>query len=83
MKYSAVHKALIIPVNDLDRAIATLRYGIKSHRKAHKLPLTRFKYPLKVDDVYMVESMILDTAKALGLDLGVERPGELDVSDAE
>jgi hypothetical protein len=83
MKYSAVHKALIIPVNDLDHAIATLRYGIKAHRKAHKLPLTRFKYPLKAEVVDMVHSMILDTAKALGLDLGVERPGELDVSDAE
>lgn len=82
MKYSGVHKALIIPVEDLDRAAASLRYAIKAHRKAHNLPMNRFKHEGLVDDVYMVESVILDAAKCIGLDLGAARVGELDVSDA-
>lgn len=82
MKYSAVHNALIITPDDLQRAAHTLRYAIKAHRKVHKLPLTRMKYPLAVDDRYMVEQCILDTAKHLGIDLGVSSAGELDVSEA-
>lgn len=44
--------------------------------------MNRFKHEGLVDDVYMVESVILDAAKCIGLDLGAARVGELDVSDA-
>ena len=81
MKYSGVHKVLIIPVEVLVRAAASLRYAIKAHRKTHNLPLVRFRHEGLVDDVYMVESVILDAAKCIGLDLGGARVGELDVSD--
>jgi hypothetical protein len=82
MKYSTVHKALIIPVEDLERAAASLRYAIKAHRKSHNLPLTRFKHQGPVNDIYMVESVLLDAAKSVGLELGAARVGDLDVSDA-
>lgn len=82
MKYHAPTNQFTISANDLARAAHSLRWAIKHIRLGHKLDPKGCDRPGPIEHPDFAEAGILDAASALGIDLGSDRPGKLDVSDA-
>lgn len=82
MKYHAPTDQFTISADELRRAAHALRWAIKHVRAGHGLDVKGYKRDGPMDDPEFAESGILDAARALGIDLGADRPGKLDVSDA-
>ena len=80
MTYHAPSNQFTVCVADLQRAAHSLRWAIKHIRAGHNLDLKGYKRDGPMDDPEFAESGILDAAKVLGIDLGADRPGKLDVS---
>jgi hypothetical protein len=81
MQYHAPTDQFTISAADLKRASASLRYAIKNIRDGAKLDNKGYDYTERVSDwAEYAEGWILDAARALGIDLGADRPGKLDVS---
>ncbi|MCH9834200.1 hypothetical protein K0U83_00985 [bacterium] len=81
MKYNPHRKALTVEITDLHAASNDLMASIHYIRKLNGMPLIGYsaeeKSTANIDDT--AEYCILQAAKSLGIDLGVKRPGELDV----
>lgn len=82
MKYHAPTNQFTISPDDLRRAADALRYAIKHIRLGHGLDPKGFSRTGPMEDPDFAEAGIMDAAAALGIDLGSERPGKIDVSDA-
>lgn len=80
MLYHAPTNQFTVSADDLQRASHSLRWAIKHIRLGHSLDLKGYKRPGAMDDPEFAEAGILDAAKQLGIDLGADRPGKLDVS---
>lgn len=81
MKYHAPTNQFIISPADLQRASQLLRWSIKHIREGHQLDPKGYVRDAPMDDPEFAESGILQAACALGIDLGADRPGKLDVSN--
>ena len=81
MQYHAPTNQFTIKPEDLKRASYLLRYAIRKIRQGHKLDLKGYKRDGAMECPDFAESGILDAAKALGINLGAESPGDLDVSN--
>ena len=81
MQYHAPTNQFTITADDLRRASHSLRWAIKNIREGHKLDPKGYKREGPMDCPEFAESGILDAARALGIDLGADRPGKLDVSN--
>lgn len=57
-------------------------YAIKKIRESNGLDPKGYRREGALKDVDMAELAILDAAKELGVDLGADREGRLDVSDS-
>lgn len=79
MKYHHPTKAFTVDPKDLERASDSLMWAIKCIRETAKLPLEPRKTEVGMEPPDFAEQAILDAAKALGIDLGAERYGRLDV----
>jgi hypothetical protein len=83
MKYHAPTNQFTVSPRDLQMAAHSLRWAIKHIRLGHGRSLKGGdERPGPMEDPDFAESGILDAAKQLGIDLGADRPGKLDVSDA-
>jgi hypothetical protein len=80
MTYHAPSNQFTITPDDLRQAASCLRWAIKHIRLGHKLDPKGYENDGPMDDPEFAESGILDAAKAIGIDLGANRPGILDVS---
>lgn len=81
MQYHAPTNQFTISADDMKRASHLLRYAIKKIRQGHKLDPKGYDREGAMDCPEFAESGILDAARALGIDLGADRPGKLDVSN--
>ena len=82
MKYHAPTGQFTVSANELERAADSLRWAIKHIRLGHKLDPKGSDRPGPMEDPDFAEAGIIDAAITLGIDLGSDRPGKLDVSDA-
>lgn len=81
MKYHAPTNTFTVTPDDLQRACHLLRWAIKHIREGAQLDPKGYKRSGPMDDPEFAESGILQAARDLGIDLGAERPGQLDVSN--
>jgi hypothetical protein len=82
MKYHAPTKQFTVSADSLDRASRSLLWAIKHIRLGHNLDTKGYKKPGPMEDPQFAEAGILQAAKELGIDLGADREGKLDVSSA-
>jgi hypothetical protein len=81
MQYHAPTGQFTITADAMKRASMHLLFVIKSIRKAHKLDPKGYDWTATgSSDAHTAESAIFTAAQSLGIDLGAERPGKLDVS---
>jgi len=82
MKYHAPTNQFTISAEDMQRASSTLRYAIEKIRDGAQLDLKGYDNLKRESDwAEYSEVAILDAARTLGIDLGADRPGKLDVSN--
>jgi hypothetical protein len=82
MTYHAPTNQFTVSPRDLQSAAQDLRWAIKHVRLGHKLDPKGYKREGLMEDPDFAEAGILAAARKLGIDLGADRPGKLDVSDA-
>lgn len=83
MKYHPSSKSLLIEPKTLDSVAGFLLYAIKCVRQTEKLPVEGFDEQGKaLTPALYAESAILDCARFLEIDLGADRPGQLNVKKA-
>lgn len=80
MQFHAPTNQFTVSADDLSRAAGYLRWAIKHIRLGHQLDPKGYQRPGPMDDPAFAEAGILDAAKTLGIDLGADRAGKLDVS---
>ena len=80
MNYHAPSNQFTVSPDDLQSAAHSLRWAIKHIREGHNLDPKGYDRSGPMDNPEFAESGILDAARALGIDLGARRPGQLDVS---
>ena len=83
MRYSAIHKQLIIDQKELEIAAEEFRWALKNARTMAGLPLTKYKSNGILTDADHLQRAILQGAKRLGIDFGTEWGNEIDLSEAE
>jgi hypothetical protein len=81
MKYHAPTKQFTISVQNLEQASRALKWAIKHIRLGGGHDTKGYEYSVPMDNAEFAEAGILDAAKDLGIDLGADRPGRLDVSN--
>ena len=82
MQYHAPTKALTVKMDALDGAAMCLRHAIRKVREMGGLPLEPHKDDVIMGPPQFAEAAILDAARYMGIDLGAQRHGQLDVRDA-
>jgi len=82
MQYHAPTKALTVKVDALEGAALALRHAIRQVRTQAGLPLEPHKGDVIMGPPQFAEAAILDAARYMGIDLGAQRHGMLDVRDA-
>ena len=81
MKYHAPTKQFTVSQADLEMAAMSMKHAIKSVRELAGLPPEPHKTETFMQAPQFAEQSILDAAKYLGIDLGTDRHGRLDVRD--
>jgi hypothetical protein len=82
MLYHAPTNQFTVDADALKRSASLLRYAIKKIRLGGKLdPKGYDNMKREIDAAEYAEGAILDAAKALGIHLGADRAGQLDVSN--
>jgi hypothetical protein len=82
MNYHAPTNQFTVSAVELARGSRRLRDAIKNIRKGAGLDLKGYNYLKREGDwAEYAEDSILSAARDLGIDLGADRPGKLDVSD--
>jgi hypothetical protein len=81
MQYHAPSNQFTISAEDMKRAASLLRWAIRNIREAHNLDPKGYKNDGPMEAPQFAESGILDAARAIGIDLGSDRYGKLDVSN--
>lgn len=81
MEYHSPTNQFTVDREALKRASSLLRYAISKIRDGAGEPWKGYDHLKRPSDwAEYAESGILDAAKTLGIDLGADRPGKLDVS---
>lgn len=82
MLYHAPTNQFTIDAEALKRSASLMRYAIKKIRLGSGIdPKGYDNIKREIDAAEYAESAILDAAKALGIHLGADRAGQLDVSN--
>lgn len=82
MKYHAPTQQFTVSPENLKRASYAMLHAIKHIRTQAKRDTMGYENHGPMDNAEHAEASIIDAALALGIDLGSDRPGKLDVSDA-
>jgi len=83
MQYHAPTNKFTIEACELAVLSVDIRYVIKKIRQASNFPLDGCsERPRVMTDACHAEATLLRACKNLGIDLGADRPGKLDVRDA-
>lgn len=82
MKYHAPTDQFTLEAKYIREASHKLRWAIQKIREGHGLDLAGYPEPRNLQDPHFAEIAIIDAARALGIDLGADRPGKLDVRDS-
>lgn len=80
MQYHAPTQQFTIEQSAFRGVVLHLKYAIRHIRKTAGLPLTSHRHEGVVDEAYCAEAALLDAAREIGIHMGAERPGMLDVS---
>jgi len=80
MKYHAPTNQFTVSAQEMERASRSLKWAIKHIRLGHGLDPKGCDRSGPMEHPDFAESGILDAAKSLGIDLGADRHGRLDVS---
>jgi len=83
MKYSAIHQKFIIDEGEIKRASFMLLHTMKRARILAGVTLGKRKSDGGLTNLDYVESSIIETAKAIGIDLGAEWGYEIDLTEIE
>lgn len=81
MKYHAPTHQFTVSPEDLKSASNRLCWAIKHIRLGHNLDPKGYKRPGPMDNPEFAEEGILNAARSLGIDLGTDTAGKLDVSE--
>ena len=81
MKYHAPSRQFTVKLSDIEQACHLLRWSIRSIRLQAGLEPKGYTKEGPMEAPQFAESGILRAARALGIDLGSENEGELDVSN--
>lgn len=81
MQYHAPTKQFTVTNKDLEYVAICLRLAIRHIRLLSGLPLNKYKRESALTNADNAQKMIIDAAKAIGIDLGAEWGNQLDVSD--
>ena len=83
MKYSAVHKSIIVETEDVNRSIDGILWAMKKYRQACNVPLTKRQNPNgDLSDFDLAERELLQSLKKIGIDMGADWGRDLDLSGA-
>lgn len=82
MTYHAPTNQFTITQKDLAMASHSMRWAICNIRRGAGLDLKGYKIEGPMGEAHFAEAAVLDAARDLAINLGAERPGKLDVSDA-
>ena len=86
MNYHAPTRQYTIDPKHIEKAASHMLYAIKKIRIAVNLDLKGYEWTKfearNLEDASHAEYAIIDAAKAIGIDLGGDRPGAIDVSKA-
>jgi hypothetical protein len=81
MNYHAPTKQMTVSIEQLARASTKLLYAIRDIRDGANLDRKGYDYlKRKTDWAEVAEDAILNAARDLGIHLGADHPGQLDVS---
>jgi hypothetical protein len=81
MTYHAPTQQFTITPDSLRLASDAMLWAIKCLRESHHLDLRGYKIEGSMQAPQFAESAILEAARAVGIDLGADRYGRLDVSN--
>ena len=82
MNYHAPTNQFTITPEELSRASTTMLYAIKNIRDGANIDRKGYDYLKRTSDwAEYAEAAILNAAYDLGINLGADRPGKLDVSN--
>lgn len=82
MKYHAPTEQFTVSSENLKRASHALLHAIKHIRTQAKRDTMGYENNGPMDSAEHAEASIIDAALSLGIDLGSDRAGKLDVSEA-
>ncbi len=82
MKYHAPTDQFTVEASALRHAGYAFRNAIKHVRQQAGRDVAGYENPGAMDHAEHAEASIIDAALSLGIDLGANRPGKLNVSDA-
>lgn len=82
MRYHAPTNQFTVEHSALQRASHALRHAIKHIRTQANRDTMGYENHGPMDNAEHAEASIIDAALSLGIDLGSDRPGKLDVSEA-
>ena len=82
MKYHAPTKQFTVTSDALESASRSMLWAIKHIREGHDLDTRGYKKEGAMEHPQFAEHAILDAAMDLGIDLGADRDGVLDVSQS-
>lgn len=80
MKYDFRKRSLRLSTRDADQAGYSLIYVIQNIRDMAKLPRKGYQWEKAMGAPQFAEAGVLKAAEAMGIDLGADRFGQLDVS---
>lgn len=82
MEYHEPTKSFVVTVGALERAAADMKWAIQNVRRQAGLPLGPHATETPMDAAQFAEAAILSAARNIGINLGAQRPGQLDVREA-
>lgn len=81
MKYHAPTKCFVIEPAAIERVALEIRYAMQGVRKLAKRPLEPYKRDGAMSHACHVEKTLLDIAAHIGIDMGAQWPGQIDLRD--
>lgn len=79
MKYSHVHKSLIINQKEIELLTDNIIHAMKKYRESLSIPLGKREKDGPLEDVDHAEKSIIEGLESIGIDLGVKWGSELDL----
>ncbi|HEV7379357.1 MAG TPA: hypothetical protein VGN64_06160 [Dyadobacter sp.] len=79
MKYSAIHKQMLISPEDLDRAVNSIKWAMGQYREAAGVPKGK-REDEGLNPIDHAERAMLNGLRDIGIDFGAEWGHQLDLT---